>query len=93
MPLHDYLCPNGHLMEDVLTGVDADTHLPCPECDEQAEKQPGVASIRFKGLGFHETDYKVKEKTEGYMEMVDSGDGKLEYRHADKIQKKFKKEV
>jgi putative FmdB family regulatory protein len=61
MPVYVYRCENGHRFE--ATQRMNDTPLStCTECEATAERVPVSFGIRFKGSGFHNTDYGTKRR-------------------------------
>ena len=57
MPINDWCCPKcGNMKEDV---PDKTRFIICP-CGAIMEKVPPRVSVRFKGEGFYENDYKKK---------------------------------
>jgi len=66
MPIYNYQCNNcGKQYEIYFRSVDDSKkkHLyKCPYCNSyDVEKIPSDITIRFKGSGFYETDYKYKK--------------------------------
>lgn len=66
MPLYEFRCTHDHLFEQL---VDCDDPNPrCPECGCQSERLFSTPALRFKGRGFHVTDYTrhgPKDRKEG----------------------------
>lgn len=79
MPIYEYRCKNGHTFE-VFQSMSADPVTACEECGAPVERVFHPVAIHFKGSGFHNTDYKNKDKDKaGAAKDGDSGsssDGK-----------------
>ena len=63
MPVYEYKCPNGHLME-VIHGMTEAGPSVCEVCGEgplQIVLHP--VAVHYKGSGFYSTDYGRKKKT------------------------------
>lgn len=60
MPLFDFKCMDcQHIWEQLIKNKDK--KIICPKCDSKnIEKMVSNFSIKFKGKGFYETDYKNK---------------------------------
>ena len=80
MPIYEYRCENGHTFE-VFQSMSDDPVAACEECGAPVERVLHPVAIHFKGSGFHNTDYKDKEKA-GAGKDGDSGssDGKSDSR-------------
>ena len=79
MPIYEYRCENGHTFE-VFQSMSADPVTACEECGAPVERVFHPVAIHFKGSGFHNTDYKNKDRA-GASKDGDSGsesDGKSE---------------
>ena len=77
MPIYEYRCENGHTFE-VFQSMSDDPVSTCEECGAPVERVLHPVAIHFKGSGFHNTDYKNKDKA-GAAKDSDSGssgDGK-----------------
>jgi putative FmdB family regulatory protein len=61
MPIYEYRCQNGHTFE-VFQSMSADAVTACEECGAPVERVFHPVAIHFKGSGFHNTDYKNKDK-------------------------------
>jgi putative FmdB family regulatory protein len=72
MPIYEYRCQNGHTFE-VFQSMSADPVTACEECGAPVERVFHPVAIHFKGSGFHNTDYKNKDKA-GASKDGDSGD-------------------
>lgn len=61
MPIYEYRCANGHQFE-VTQSMSDDPVVACETCDAPVERVFHPVAVHFKGSGFHNTDYKKKEK-------------------------------
>jgi putative FmdB family regulatory protein len=53
----DYECPRGHRFERTAPIGKAPDSPRCPECGSKSRRIYSPPAIRFKGTGFHSTDY------------------------------------
>ena len=63
MPIYEYKCPNGHLIE-VIHGMTEEGPSTCEVCGEGPLRivlHP--VAVHYKGSGFYSTDYGRKKKT------------------------------
>ena len=76
MPIYEYRCDNGHLIERFQRMSDAPLET-CDECGAGLRKVLSAVAIHFKGSGFHNTDYGRGKaaKAEGVAESKSSSDG------------------
>lgn len=57
MPIYEYKCPNGHLVE-VFHGMSEPGPRACEVCGEgPLERVLHPVAVHFKGSGFYTTDY------------------------------------
>jgi len=79
MPIYEYRCQNGHIF-DVFQSMSDDPVTSCEECGAPVERVFHPVAIHFKGSGFHNTDYKNKDKAGASKDgdSGSSGDGKSE---------------
>ena len=57
MPLYEYRCVNGHIMQEVRSIHDDEPALiTCTECNQPMHQVLGGVAISFKGNGFYTTD-------------------------------------
>jgi putative FmdB family regulatory protein len=57
MPIYEYKCPNGHLIE-VIHGMSEPGPESCPECAAAPlVRVLHPVAVHFKGSGFYSTDY------------------------------------
>ena len=57
MMRYEYECPNGHRTECRYPMGKAPQEIDCIECGEDAKRVFTPPMIKFKGDGFHTTDY------------------------------------
>lgn len=55
MPLYDYICENGHILE-VMHGVNASGPAECERCGAEMRKLLSTPAIVFKGSGWAKKD-------------------------------------
>ncbi|MCF7802684.1 MAG: zinc ribbon domain-containing protein [Candidatus Marinimicrobia bacterium] len=55
MPIYEYRCPHDHLFEKLVDRTDPNPV--CPECGCPGQRLFSPPAFRFKGSGFHSTDY------------------------------------
>ena len=56
MPIYEYRCTNGHLLE-VTQSMSDDPVATCPTCGAPVERVFHPVAVHFKGSGFYTTDY------------------------------------
>ena len=57
MPLYEYRCVNGHMMQEVRSiHEDEPAVVTCTECSSPMHQVLGGVAITFKGKGFYTTD-------------------------------------
>ena len=57
MPLYEYRCGNGHMMQTVRSIHDDEpAEVICPECSNPMHQVLGGVAIKFNGKGFYSTD-------------------------------------
>jgi putative FmdB family regulatory protein len=56
MPIYEYRCENGHLVE-VLQKITDDPVTVCEECGAAMQRVFHPVAVHFKGSGFYNTDY------------------------------------
>jgi putative FmdB family regulatory protein len=78
MPIYEYKCPNGHLLE-VFHGMSEPGPQKCEECGESPmERILFPVAVHYKGSGFYSTDYgrggRKGNKDSGSSDSSSSGD-------------------
>lgn len=64
MPIFDYTCQSCEYEFEKLCMTRSEEEVECPECGEVAEREEkiyGDHMIKYKGEGFHRTDYENKD--------------------------------
>ena len=61
MPIYEYRCENGHLLE-VMQKVTDDPVTRCEDCQAPVQRVFHPIAVHFKGSGFYTTDYGSKRK-------------------------------
>jgi putative FmdB family regulatory protein len=61
VPIYEYKCCNGHLLEAVQSMSD-DPLTECQQCGAPVERVFHPVAVHFKGSGFYTTDYRAKAK-------------------------------
>jgi len=56
MPIYEYRCQQCDHLFEMLQSINDDPPQ-CPVCNGETERIISVPSLRFKGKGFHVTDY------------------------------------
>ena len=57
MPIYEYKCPNGHLLE-VFHGINESGPVRCEVCDASPlQRVLHPVAVHYKGSGFYSTDY------------------------------------
>jgi len=65
MPIYEYKCPNGHLLE-VFHGMTEPGPETCEVCDESPlVRVLHPVAVHYKGSGFYSTDYGRKGRKPG----------------------------
>ena len=61
MPIYEYRCENGHLLE-VMQKITEDPITECSECGAPVKRVFHPIAVHFKGKGFYNTDYGTKKR-------------------------------
>ena len=61
MPIYEYRCENGHLLE-VMQKITDDPVTHCEVCGASVQRVFHPVAVHFKGSGFYSTDYADKAK-------------------------------
>jgi putative FmdB family regulatory protein len=56
MPIYEYRCENGHLLE-VMQKITDDPVTTCEVCEAPVQRVFHPIAVHFKGSGFYNTDY------------------------------------
>ncbi|MEK6228206.1 MAG: FmdB family zinc ribbon protein [Actinomycetota bacterium] len=78
MPIYEYRCDKGHVLE-VVQRMSDDSVSACTECGAPVQRVFHPVAVHFKGSGFYNTDYgKAKNNKgpkDGKAESSESGSG------------------
>ena len=61
MPIYEYRCENGHLVE-VMQKITDDPITVCEECGAAMQRVFHPVAVHFKGKGFYNTDYGTSKR-------------------------------
>jgi putative FmdB family regulatory protein len=79
MPIYEYRCENGHLLE-VMQKITDDPVTACTECGAPVQRVFHPIAVHFKGSGFYNTDYgtarRKRETEKSASEGADKHDAK-----------------
>ncbi len=64
MPSYDFRCPECDERFEVTRPAGGATDISCPVCDAPAKRVFTPVGVVFKGSGFHNTDYRPRQKSE-----------------------------
>ena len=75
MPIYEYKCPNGHLLE-VFHGMSEPSPVRCEVCGaEPLQRVLHPVAVHYKGSGFYSTDYGRGSRKPKDSGSADSGSG------------------
>ena len=60
MPLYEYVCENGHKLEQIRSIFDNEEPTQCPECSKPLRQVIASVAVSFTGTGFYSTDQKKR---------------------------------
>ena len=83
MPIYEYRCENGHLIE-VMQKITEDPMTKCPECAAAVQRVYHPIAVHFKGSGFYNTDYGTAKRKRETAASAESGATKHDAKQADK---------
>ena len=61
MPIYEYRCENGHLLE-VMQKITDDPVTVCEVCEAPVQRVFHPIAVHFKGSGFYNTDYGTSKR-------------------------------
>ena len=61
MPIYEYRCENGHVLE-VMQKITDDPITSCSTCGAAVQRVFHPVAVHYKGSGFYSTDYGRKKK-------------------------------
>jgi putative FmdB family regulatory protein len=56
MPLYEYVCDDGHKLEQIRSIFDDKEPTTCPTCPSPLRQVIAGVSVSFKGTGFYSTE-------------------------------------
>jgi putative FmdB family regulatory protein len=86
MPIYEYRCENGHLLE-VMQKITDDPMTTCTECGAPVQRVFHPIAVHFKGSGFYNTDYgtarRKRETEKSASSGADKNDAKVKESKSD----------
>ena len=64
MPIYEYRCDNGHILE-VMQRMTDDPLTSCSTCEAPVQRVFHPVAVHFKGSGFYATDYGTQKAPAG----------------------------
>ena len=83
MPIYEYRCENGHLIE-VMQKITEDPVTKCTECGAPVQRVFHPIAVHFKGSGFYNTDYGTAKRKRETDKAAASGADKHDKKSAEK---------
>ena len=83
MPIYEYRCENGHLLE-VMQKITDDPVTTCETCSAPVQRVFHPIAVHFKGSGFYNTDYGTAKRNRQTAASADSGADKNDAKSKDK---------
>ena len=74
MPIYEYRCENGHLLE-IMQKITDDPVTHCEECGASVQRVFHPIAVHFKGSGFYNTDYGKQRRGSASDDGSSSGGG------------------
>src|SRR3954463_11042372 len=87
MPIYEYRCENGHLVE-VLQKITDDPVTVCEECGAAMQRVFHPVAVHFKGSGFYNTDYGTSKRKRELEKSASDGADKHDAKSKDKADTK-----
>ena len=87
MPIYEYRCENGHLLE-VMQKITDDPVTECEVCGASVQRVFHPIAVHFKGSGFYNTDYGTAKRKRENEKAASSGADKHDAKSADKKESK-----
>jgi putative FmdB family regulatory protein len=87
MPIYEYRCENGHLLE-VMQKITDDPVTECEVCGASVQRVFHPIAVHFKGSGFYNTDYGTAKRKRENEKAASSGADKHDAKAADKKESK-----
>ena len=83
MPIYEYRCENGHLVE-VMQKITDDPVTVCETCEAPVQRVFHPVAVHFKGSGFYNTDYGTAKRNRQTASSAESGADKHDAKQAEK---------
>ena len=83
MPIYEYRCENGHLLE-VMQKITDDPVTQCEVCGAPVSRVFHPIAVHFKGSGFYNTDYGTAKRKRETEKSASEGADKHDSKQADK---------
>ena len=87
MPIYEYRCDNGHLVE-VLQKITDDPVTECEECGAAMQRVFHPVAVHFKGSGFYNTDYGTSKRKREMEKSASDGADKHDAKSKEKRESK-----
>ena len=92
MPIYEYKCEQGHVLE-VMQRMSDDPLVTCQTCDAPVQRVFHPVAVHFKGSGFYNTDYGTRKRAKESAEHKKSengsnSDSKTDSKTDSKVEKK-----
>jgi putative FmdB family regulatory protein len=87
MPIYEYRCENGHLLE-VMQKITDDPVTECEVCGAPVQRVFHPIAVHFKGSGFYNTDYGTAKRKRENEKAASAGADKHDAKKADKKESK-----
>jgi putative FmdB family regulatory protein len=86
MPIYEYRCENGHLLE-VMQRITDDPVTHCEICAAPVSRVFHPVAVHFKGSGFYNTDYGTSKRKRELEKSGSEGADKHDAKQAEKKKK------
>ena len=83
MPIYEYRCETGHLIE-VMQKITDDPTTECTTCSAPVSRVYHPIAVHFKGSGFYNTDYGTAKRKREMDKSASDGADKHDAKQADK---------
>jgi putative FmdB family regulatory protein len=87
MPIYEYRCENGHLLE-VMQKITDDPVTKCEVCGAPVQRVFHPVAVHFKGSGFYNTDYGTAKRRRETADSASSGADKHDAKQSEKKSEK-----
>jgi putative FmdB family regulatory protein len=89
MPIYEYRCENGHLVE-VMQKITDDPLTVCEVCGAPMQRVFHPVAVHFKGSGFYNTDYGTSKRKREMDKSASDGADKHDAKQKEKSESKPK---